>query len=57
MWWLIALDDKKVATQESDNWSASLLQKGKQEEEHSEYLFVDLAKHPDRHSYYVSSIG
>ena len=58
MGWLIALVVTTVAIQQSDNWPASRLQKAnKRKNILNIYLFVDLAKHPDRHSYYVSSIG
>ena len=61
MGWLIALVVTTVAIPQSDNWPASPLQKAnktlKRKNILNIYLFVDLAKHPDRHSYYVSSIG
>ena len=58
MWWLIALVVTTVAIQQSDNWPASPLQKAnKRKNILNIYLFVDLAKHPDRNSYYVSNIG
>ena len=51
MWWLIPLDSNKSSRTAEWQLASLTLTKGKQEEEILNiYLFVDLAKHPDRHS-------